>query len=110
MKKIYILVLLFVCIMMYPQQIISQSNQVNSTSLNIRGLTIYPNPIAHGKLTITSTLNLNKEIEIFNVLGKRVFKTRLLTTQLNIETLKSGVYILNISENNIIETRKLVIK
>jgi len=46
----------------------------------------------------------------YNVLGKQIKAPVITRKALDISALNSGVYILKITENNIIETRKLVIK
>jgi len=78
----------------------------------IEGLTIYPNPVSNNKpfIYITSKNNLSKTVDVFNVLGKRIFSVALTGKELNISQLSTGVYILKITENNMSETRKLVIK
>jgi len=110
MKKSYVLISLIVFAFMFTQQTEAQSSIQNSASTSIEGLIIYPNPVNHGKLYITTKENLTKEIEIFNVLGKRIYSLTLLGKELNVSKLHAGVYILKISENNISTTRKLVIK
>jgi hypothetical protein len=79
---------------------------------NIEDLSIYPNPVSTGKthIFITSKLNASKHIAFYNVLGKRIFSTHLTGKELNISNLTKGVYLLKITENNISETRKLIIK
>ena len=42
---------------------------------NIDGLTIYPNPVSGDRIYITTKLNEDKEIVIFDVLGKKVLQT-----------------------------------
>lgn len=78
----------------------------------IEKLSIYPNPVTNGKIFIyiTSKRNLTKRVEFFNVLGKRIFSTVIVGKELNISNLSKGVYVLKVTENNISETRKLVIK
>ena len=113
MKKNYLLTLLFALMFMITQQGFSQAiDKKAPVHQNIEGLTIYPNPVSNGKqyIYITSKKSLNKRIEIFNVLGKQIFKTNLIGKELNISKLNTGVYILKITEKNISETRKLVIK
>ena len=95
---------------MFTQQSGAQSAIQNSASTNIEGLIVYPNPVSHGKLYITTKNNLTKEVEIFNVLGKRIYTTTLFGKELNISKLHAGIYILKISEHNVSTTRKLVIK
>ena len=77
---------------------------------DIEGLTMYPNPVSNGKLYISSLKNLSKDIEIFDVLGKKVLSSPLFGNTLDISVLNSGVYIIKIAEDRNFETRKLVVK
>ncbi|MFB9056613.1 T9SS type A sorting domain-containing protein [Mariniflexile ostreae] len=87
-----------------------QGNGVPGNS-TIEGLSIYPNPVQDGKafIYITSKNNWVKKVDIYNVLGKHVFSTSISGKELSISGLKSGVYILKVTENNTSESRKLVI-
>ena len=90
----------------------SQNTSISSkaNAQDIIGLTLHPNPVNQGKLYITTKHNLAKDVEIFNVLGKRIISTTLFGKELNVSKLKRGVYILKITENKIRATRKLIIK
>ena len=60
-------------------------------------LGFYPNPVSNGKIYITSKTTLEKEILIFDVLGKKVLQTTLTSKEL-------------ISEGDATATRKLIIR
>jgi hypothetical protein len=113
MKKNYILITFLTLLFFGTQQGFSQSNY-NDAQLHqkIEGLSVYPNPVNNrsAKIYITTKNSLTKNVEIYNVLGKKVFQTVLLGKELNISKLSSGVYMLKITENSITETRKLIIK
>lgn|SRR5690606_6944808 len=87
----------------------SQTNP-STKSEGIEDLNIYPNPVSNGKITITTKLNLTKEIEIFDVLGKKIHSSSLFGKELNVSKLTPGIYILKIKENNVSATRKLVVR
>jgi len=113
MKKIYFIPLLFISFLFaastsYGQQIKRTVN--SSITQNIEGLTIYPNPVTNNKVYISSTLNEAKQIDIYDVLGKKVISQKLIGKELNITDLKPGVYILRIQENKQSATRKLVVR
>lgn len=76
----------------------------------IEGLKVYPNPVSNGVLHVESASNLERSIVMFDVLGKKVFSTTTDTTILNVASLKSGVYIIKITEAGKTATRKVVIK
>ncbi len=113
MKRNYFLSLLIV-LAFFTTPYSGAQNNANNTPIkkNIEGLSVYPNPVSGGKtyVYITSKLRLNKKVEFYNVLGKQMFSTYITGKVLNISNLSKGVYILKITENNISEIRKLVIK
>lgn len=112
MKKNYILTLILAfCLFTfegYSQE--SKSAMGNSQEPTIEGLSIYPNPVSNGKLYITSKLALEKVIEIYDVLGKKVFDYTTNVKEINITNLNAGVYIIKIKEKDASTTRKLIIK
>ena len=113
MKTYYLFFLLIALVFFNTLHSGAQNSTIpTDISKNIEDLSIYPNPISNGSayIFIASKLNLDKKVEFYNVLGKQIFKTHITGKQLNISTMSKGVYILKITENNISETRKLVIK
>lgn len=73
-------------------------------------LNIYPNPVTTGKLYITSKSNNPKDIEIFDVLGKKIMQYNLTSKELNVSNLIPGVYIIKIKEGDQRATRKFIVK
>jgi len=73
-------------------------------------LGFYPNPVSSGKIYITSRTSLDKEISIFDVLGKKVLQTTISSRELNIANIPPGVYIIKITEGDTTATRKLIVR
>ena len=71
---------------------------------------IYPNPVSNGYVNVTSTANGAKTVSVYDVLGKQIINTAISSDKLNVSELTSGVYIMKISQNGILSTKKLVIK
>jgi hypothetical protein len=63
-----------------------------------------------GKIYIMSKSGLDKEISIYDVLGKLILQTVVTTKELNIASLASGVYIIKFKENDATATRKLIVR
>ncbi|MEN9980958.1 MAG: hypothetical protein RIR67_1206 [Bacteroidota bacterium] len=107
---VYITLLLFFFFSLSAsaQETKQQTKLQESTS--IEGLSLYPNPVSNGKVYITTKNDLDKEIQIFDVLGKKVFQTVLSSRELNISTLSPGVYIIKIKEEEASTTRKLIVR
>ena len=70
----------------------------------------YPNPVSNGKIYITSKTSLDKEIMVFDVLGKKVLQTTISSRELNIASIPPGVYIIKITEGETTATRKLIVR
>lgn len=76
----------------------------------IEGLNIYPNPVTSDRIYITSKSSQTKEVEIYDVLGKKILQAVVSTKELNVSSLTPGVYIIKIKEGEATATRKLVVK
>lgn len=88
----------------------AQAQESKAQPAAIEGLSFYPNPVSNGKIYITSKSTLDKEVTIFDVLGKKVLQATITTKELNISTLSPGVYIIKIKEGDATATRKLIVK
>lgn len=84
--------------------------QAKSQDQPIEGLNFYPNPVSNGKIYISSKSAMDKDITIFDVLGKKVLQATVTAKELSIATLSPGVYIIKIREGEATATRKLIVK
>lgn len=105
---IILLLVLFFSVSVSAQDTKQQPKTQENTS--IEGLSLYPNPVSNGKVYISTKEDLEKEITIFDVLGKKVLQTQLSSRELNVSSLSPGVYIIKINENQATATRKLIIR
>tara|TARA_R110002126_G_scaffold35778_7_gene109684 strand:- start:372 stop:659 length:288 start_codon:yes stop_codon:yes gene_type:complete len=90
-------------------QDVKQQPKTQETSV-IEGLNLYPNPVSNGKVYISTKNDLEKEVIIFDLLGKKVLQTMISSRELNISNISPGVYIIKINENNASATRKLIVR
>lgn len=109
MKKNYFFLIFILCFTFLATGQESKGIVSRSQDPIIEGLSVYPNPNNTGKVTIISRQNLEKKVEIFDVLGKKVIDVMLYTRELNISTLNPGVYIIKIKEGDASATRKLIV-
>ncbi len=112
MKQQYILSFLLVCFLLFSSGISAQGTTLPDYSQEkpISGLSIYPNPVTGSKVFITSDKNQAKEVEVYNVLGKLILRSKLSGKEFDVSELTPGIYILKIKEGNTQATRKLVVK
>lgn len=109
MKKNYFCLLFFLSFTFFSYAQESRNAVSRYQDPTIEGLSVYPNPNNTGKVTIISRQNLEKKVEIFDILGKKVIDVVLYTRELNIASLTPGVYILKIKEGDATATRKLIV-
>ncbi len=104
-----ITVLVFLFSLSVTAQETKQQPRAQETA-TIEGLSLYPNPVSNGKVYISTKNDFDKEIIIFDVLGKKVLQTVMSSKELNVSNLTSGVYIIKINEKEASATRKLIIR
>ena len=110
-KKYFYTIFLFTVLFSFSLQAQESKSSIATKSQEptIEGLTIYPNPVNSGKIYITTKSSLDKKVEIFNVLGKKVLETVITSKEVNVSHLEAGVYIIKIKEGEASATRKLII-
>ena len=109
-KHYFQIITVFICLSVSTVGFSQSIEPQSSTNESIEGLNLYPNPVSNGKLYITTSRNLSKFVEIFDVLGKKLYNTELAGTALDISRLNVGVYIIKITENGNTVTRKFAVK
>lgn len=89
--------------------LVRDTNELNVTELKTTNFTMYPNP-ASNEINIVSAENPITKVEVFSVIGNRVldltFSENSLEQKINIKSLQSGVYLVNINK---LTTRRLII-
>jgi len=75
-------------------------------------ISIFPNPTNTGYVNLDTKSNAIVKVVVYDVLGKQILSKSLNNTnkRLDVSNLKTGVYILKLSQNNNSTTKKLVIK
>lgn len=74
-------------------------------------ITIYPNPSNGNFEVIFEKVNTNTNIEIYNLIGKKVFEKKDITTPtIQINNLTHGVYLINITQDNEVITKKIIVQ
>ncbi|MDP5158308.1 MAG: lamin tail domain-containing protein [Flaviramulus sp.] len=83
---------------------------LNISSFLKSELSIYPNPVNNGIVTIKSQISGEKSIKLYDITGRQVLNTKLKSDMLDVSFVQSGLYLLNISINNHSSSSKLLIK
>ncbi|MCB0399686.1 MAG: T9SS type A sorting domain-containing protein [Winogradskyella sp.] len=84
--------------------------KITDTTLSLENIisknkmSLYPNPTKD--IINIKTKNLDINVEIYDVTGKLILKTK--NTQIKVDNLTSGIYFLKLSDNNQTETHKFI--
>jgi hypothetical protein len=97
----------------FTSQFTAQPLSILESILNKDDITVFPT-VSNGQIMITSPRNLgDANIEVYNINGQKVFTTTSYISTANSSlslNLDAGMYFVNISVGNNIETKKIIIK
>ena len=110
MKKNYTYIAIVLLSLFSLTMSAQDSRNSKNQDTSIEGLNFYPNPVSNGKIYISSKSAMEKDITIFDVLGKKVLQAVVTSKELSISSLSPGVYIIKIREGEATATRKLIVK
>ncbi|MBV1887798.1 MAG: T9SS type A sorting domain-containing protein [Urechidicola sp.] len=78
---------------------------------DIEGFSVYPNPVNAGEFSIRSFSNLERTVQIYDMLGKQVYNKQVeANDRVQVSNLTQGIYILKVEEDGKTATRKLIIE
>ena len=80
------------------------------TDTNSLQMSLYPNPTEVGYVTIQTPVSGLKEVEVFDVIGKTVISTSLISDTMDVSELNPGIYMVRVTIDNQSNTSKLIIK
>lgn len=95
-----------------PKIYFNQTPLLSLNELNDDGLIfdVYPNPTS-GFITIDTNLTSFVEAELYDLMGRRVFQNRYMESRFDIDLkIPTGVYILQISNDTVTYSKKIVVK
>ena len=78
--------------------------------LELADLRIYPNPVDGNYVTIKSPINGDKYVKLFDINGRKVLSTTITGDILDISSINSGFYMVEITINGYTNISKLIIQ
>ena len=93
----------------------NQATPLNTNDYNFNSISVFPNPNT-GEFTITfdNKQSSNIYIDVFDIRGRQIFSNKYLSTgnfnqKVNLKNAQSGMYVLRISDDTSILTKKIII-
>ena len=79
-------------------------------NFDLSNLKIYPNPVSGDYVTIQTPISGQKNIEVYDITGKRLINTILNSDKLDISAVSAGVYLVKLTVQGQSKVSKLVIR
>ena len=79
---------------------------LNDITKNDASISLYPNPVKDA-LNITTDKNVQK-VEVVDILGKTVLSSKADSKNINVSSLNAGVYLIVITSENGVSTKKFI--
>ena len=86
-----------------------QEPQMGLTDALLDGFKIYPNPVNSGTFEIILTNNQDASFKIFNILGEIIIDGNSILQPIKIDNVQSGIYLIEVSNNNQSIVKKLIV-
>lgn len=83
---------------------------LSASNPSLKSFVIYPNPSNNGKVTVVTVETSDVNIVVFDILGKKVLSKRMENNELNISGLKTGIYLVQVTQNGATVTKKLIVE
>ena len=77
---------------------------------DLSDLRIYPNPVNGDYVNIQSSVSGEKNIEVYDITGKRLINTILNSDKLDVSSVSSGVYLVKVTIQGQTKVSKLIIR
>ncbi len=93
----------------------TQGNPTSEKSLSvvkdqIEGFNVYPNPVRNGRISISTKNSLERKVVIYSILGSVVYNKNVGSNEeINVQNLSTGMYLVQVEEEEKVSVRKLLI-
>ncbi|MDC3242071.1 T9SS type A sorting domain-containing protein [Flavobacteriaceae bacterium] len=88
----------------------AQGTALSNGDFNLAKFSVFPNPTNLGYVNITSTNGGTINAKVFDILGKKVIDASFENNRLDVNQLKTGIYIIKMTQGTNSTTKKLVIE
>ena len=74
-------------------------------------ISIYPNPLTSINRILHINTNFKEDViaKVYDISGKEILSKKIKTNTINLSTLKTGVYIINLKQKNINLSSRLIV-
>ncbi|MGO3238735.1 MAG: T9SS type A sorting domain-containing protein, partial [Psychroflexus halocasei] len=96
---------------LFPRSLDDFNATLGNTSFDATEFSVYPNPTQGTYVNINTSNSDDFTVEVYDILGKAVISQEMNSNEsLNISALKSGVYLVKITQESNSITKKLIVR
>lgn len=96
---------------LFPRSLEDFNATLGNTSFDTAEFSVYPNPTQGTYVNINTSNSDDFKVEVYDILGKAVISQEMNSNEsLNISALKSGVYLVKITQDSNSITKKLIVR
>ncbi|SNR51549.1 T9SS type A sorting domain-containing protein [Lutibacter flavus] len=88
----------------------SSNRSLGVVKNQIEGFNVYPNPVRDGIISITTKSSLEKYVVIYSILGSVVYQNTVRANEtINVSNLNTGLYFVQVEEDDKVSVKKILI-
>lgn len=89
---------------------IGELSSLSVSDKDFKSLLLYPNPVKNGVLNINSSINSDINVTLFDLTGKSILNSSIFNNQVDVKSVKSGVYFAKIRSGKTETVQKIIIE
>lgn len=89
---------------------IGELSSLSVSDNDFKSLLLYPNPVKNGVLNMNSSINSDINVTLFDLTGKSILNSSIFNNQVDVKSLKSGVYFAKIRSGKTETVQKIIIE
>jgi trimeric autotransporter adhesin len=89
---------------------IGELSSLSVSDIDFKSLLLYPNPVKNGVLNINSSIDSEINLTLFDLTGKMILNSSIFNNQVDVQSVKSGVYFAKIRSGKKETVQKIIIE
>jgi hypothetical protein len=89
---------------------IGELSSLSVSDKDFKSLLLYPNPVKNGVLNINSSIDSDINVTLFDLTGKSILNSSIFNNQVDVKSVKSGIYFAKIRSGKTETVQKIIIE
>ncbi len=89
---------------------IGELSSLSVSDKDFKSLLLYPNPVKNGVLNVSSSIDSDINVTLFDITGKSILNSSIFNNQVDVKSVKSGIYFAKIRSGKTETVQKIIIE